>query len=181
MAHKPPTTDPADQDNDPPTTTGSNIKFEQVRSIGILMTLATLLGLVIYNALAGGTAWVARSADTQLLMWLLSILLGADLLMSNRHTTARFIASIMISYFTNRTRHPPPTEPNDIDHVPVRKWPRGDYRDSAPEPTAEREYGDDDDEDTDTHKYAREGEYRRDRDTERDRRRDHDRGGGGEN
>lgn len=110
MANKPPTTR-----HEP-----SNVRFEQARSIGILMTLGALLGLVVYNTVAGGTPWVSRSADVQLLMTLLSLLLGVDLMLANRHTLGRFIASVLVAHFTDRKRHPPPDEPSDIDHAPER-------------------------------------------------------------
>lgn len=83
--------------------TPRRLRLEQSRSVGVILTLSVLLGLVVYNALSGGTAWVSRSDDVRLLMLLLSVFLGVDIAFDSRKAivelltlTIRFIGSEMM-------------------------------------------------------------------------------------
>lgn len=67
------------------------IRFEQVRSIGILLTLGALLGLVLYNTFAPGNPWSSRPEDVRLLMTVLSVLLGVDVILGNRAAMVRLL------------------------------------------------------------------------------------------
>lgn len=67
------------------------IRFAQVRSVGILLTLVSLLGLVLYNTFAEGNPWSSRAEDVRLLMTLLSVLLGVDVILGNRAAMVRLV------------------------------------------------------------------------------------------
>ena len=75
----------------------AKLRFEQARSIGIVLVLVTLLGLVAYNAATPDTPWESRTEDVRLLMTLLSVLLGIDVLASYRADLLRAAANGLLA------------------------------------------------------------------------------------
>lgn len=73
------------------------IRFEQARSIGIILTLGALLALIVYNTLSEGHPWTSRAADVRLLMTILSILLGLDVIGGNRKEILDALGRALVS------------------------------------------------------------------------------------
>lgn len=104
---------PPDDDDAPTGTTGGTrtesppprgrdrrkrLRFAQARSVGILLVLLALLGLILYNTIAEGSPWVNRDRDVRLLMTLLSVLLGVDVVIGNHRAIARIVGELLIQY-----------------------------------------------------------------------------------
>lgn len=99
------------------------VRFEQVRSVGILLTLGVLLGLVIYNAVSAGTPWQSRANDVRLLMILLSVLLGIDVLVEGREALVELFGRVLRLLGDALLRHLDLNHPrhDDHDHPPPRQ------------------------------------------------------------
>lgn len=87
-----------DDDPDAQSDRRRRLRFEQARSVGIVLTLGVLLVLVLYNTVAEGRPWQTREKDVRLLMTLLSLLLGLDVVMGNRRELAQLVGEVLVSY-----------------------------------------------------------------------------------
>ena len=74
------------------------LRFAQARSFGVIMVLASLLALVLYNTIAEGASWDTREQDVRLMMTLLSILLGIDVLVGKHREILSLIGNVLVSY-----------------------------------------------------------------------------------
>ena len=70
--------------------------YQQVRAVGALLALVTLLALLVYNAVTG--QWETADRDIQVLVFVVGGLLSLDFFLDNRRAVACALAQLLAAY-----------------------------------------------------------------------------------
>ena len=87
--------------------------FARTRALSGLFAVVAFLGLMVLNAIHGGTWWTSANRDIPLLLVLIGGLFGLNLLVDNRVELATIIGRLLLSYSDHRSGRYPAYEDDD--------------------------------------------------------------------